>query len=201
MPARPAGRFANQGMIVAQSASLSAAIAGRYAQAVFDIAQGDGVLDALSTEVAALSGTLDASADLRAVLSSPAYSRDDQANVVAAVAAKLNLAPTLKNTLALMARNGRLFALPALLTQLSQLIAQARGEVTAEVVSAQALTAEQTERLTGMLAEKSGKTVKLNTRVDESLIGGMIVKLGSRMIDSSIRSKLASLQNIMKEVG
>lgn len=201
MPARPAGRFANQGMIVAQSASLSAAIAGRYAQAVFDIAQGDGALDTLSTEVAALSGTLDASAELRAVLSSPAYSRDDQANVVAAVAAKLNLAPTLKNTLALMARNGRLFALPALLVQLSQLIAEARGEVTAEIVSAQALTAEQTERLTGMLAEKSGKTIKLNTRVDESLIGGMIVKLGSRMIDSSIRSKLASLQNIMKEVG
>lgn len=168
---------------------------------MFDIAQGDGALDTLSTEVAALSGTLDASAELRAVLSSPAYSRDDQANVVAAVAAKLNLAPTLKNTLALMARNGRLFALPALLVQLSQLIAEARGEVTAEIVSAQALTAEQTERLTGMLAEKSGKTIKLNTRVDESLIGGMIVKLGSRMIDSSIRSKLASLQNIMKEVG
>lgn len=201
MPARPAGRFANQGMIVAQSASLSAAIAGRYAQAVFDIAQGDGALDTLSAEVAALSETLDASADLRAVLSSPAYSRHDQANVVAEVAAKLNLAPTMKNTLALMARNGRLFALPSLLAQLSQLIAEGRGEVTAEIVSAQALTAAQTERLTGMLAEKSGKTVKLNARVDESLIGGMIVKLGSRMIDSSIRSKLASLQNIMKEVG
>jgi len=186
---------------VAQSASLSAAIAGRYAQAVFDIAESDNALDNLSREVDALTGTLEASGELRQVFASPAYSREDQAAVAAAVAGKLGLGATMKNALALMAENRRLFALPALLSQLNRLIADARGEVTAEVTSAQALTPEQTDRLTKILAEKSGKTVKLNARVDEGLIGGMIVKLGSQMIDSSIRSKLASLQNVMKEVG
>ena len=81
------------------------------------------------------------------------------------------------------------------------MLADDRGEVTADVVSAVPLSDDQKQRLTATLAEKSGKTVKLNTRVDESLIGGMIVKLGSQMIDSSIKSKLASLQNAMKEVG
>ena len=94
-----------------------------------------------------------------------------------------------------------LFALPQFVAKLRGLIADARGEVTADVVSAQALSDAQTTRLIGALAAKSGKKVKLNARVDESLIGGMIVKLGSQMIDSSIRSKLASLQNAMKEVG
>ena len=83
---------------------------------------------------------------------------------------------------------------------LKSLVAEARGEVTAEVVSAAPLTQEQERRLTETLAQKSGKTVKLDARVDDTLIGGMIVKLGSQMIDSSIRSKLASLQNVWKEV-
>jgi F-type H+-transporting ATPase subunit delta len=91
--------------------------------------------------------------------------------------------------------------LPQLTARLAELIATERGEVTADVTSAIALTDAQMDRLKQTLAEKSGKTVKLNTRVDETLIGGMIVKLGSQMIDSSVRSKLASLQNVMKEVG
>ena len=107
----------------------------------------------------------------------------------------------LANTLQLMARNRRLFVLPQLARQLQALIAEERGEVTAEVTSAVALTDDQQTRLRDTLVQKSGKKVKLNTRVDEALIGGMIVKLGSQMIDSSIRSKLASLQNAMKEVG
>ena len=98
-------------------------------------------------------------------------------------------------------QNRRLFTLPQLVERLGELIAEERGEVTADVVTAAPLSEDQQRRLTETLAQKSGRTVKLNTRVDESLIGGMIVKLGSQMIDSSIRSKLASLQNVMKEVG
>ena len=113
----------------------------------------------------------------------------------------MGLSKTLSNTLKLMAQNRRLFVLPQLLGQLQRLIAVERGEVTADVTSAVALSDDQQKRLRDTLAEKSGKTVKLNTRVDESLIGGMIVKLGSQMVDSSVRSKLASLQNAMKEVG
>ncbi len=113
----------------------------------------------------------------------------------------MGLSPVLANTLQLMAKNRRLFVLPQLTARLAELIATERGEVTADVTSAIALTDVQMDRLKQTLAEKSGKTVKLNTRVDETLIGGMIVKLGSQMIDSSVRSKLASLQNVMKEVG
>ena len=186
---------------MAQSASISANIAGRYAQAVFDIAREDGSIDKLADEVARLAAVLEESADLRDMLASPMLSRDDQARALGAVAERMGLGATLRNTLSLMADNRRLFALPQLVARLGELIADMRGEVTAEVVSAQPLSDEQSQRLIRTLAEKSGKTVKLNTRVDEGLIGGMIVQLGSRMIDTSVRSKLASLQNVMKEVG
>ena len=186
---------------MANSASISANIAGRYAQAVFDIVKEEGGFDRLSEQLSALADTLADSADLRDLIDSPVYSRAQQESAISAVAEKLGLSATLKNTLALMAQNRRLFTLPALIGRLRDLIAEEKGEVTAEVVAAQALSPEQEKRLTETLAGKSGKTVKLNTRVDESLIGGMIVKLGSKMIDTSIRSKLAALQNVMKEVG
>lgn len=186
---------------MAQSASISSGVAGRYAQALFDIASQDGGVDRLADEVKALTETLEGSAELRAALGSPVLTREDQGRVVAAVADRMGLSPVLKNTLALMAENRRLFALPHFLKALDRLVADARGEITAEVITAQPLNAEQTDRLVRSLGEKSGKTVKLNSRVDESLIGGMIVKLGSKMIDTSIRSRLSSLQNTMKEVG
>lgn len=188
-------------MTVANSVSMSQSIAGRYAQAVFEITKEDGGLDALAQQTADLDAALKNSAELRDLIASPIYSRDQQARAIGALSAKMRLSPILSNTLQLMARNRRLFVLPQLIARLAELIAIERGEVTADVTSAIALTGEQQERLKKTLAQKSGKTVKLNTRVDETLIGGMIVKLGSTMIDSSIRSKLASLQNVMKEVG
>lgn len=186
---------------MANTASISANIAGRYAQAVFDLVQEQGTLDQLAGELDGLRAALDDSADLRDLISSPLYSREQQESAITAIAQAMGLSPVLTNTLRLMSQNRRLFTLPQLVQRLQGLIAEARGEVTADVVSAAPLTDEQQRRLTETLAEKSGKTVKLNTRVDEGLIGGMIVKLGSQMIDSSIRSKLASLQNVMKEVG
>lgn len=186
---------------MANSASMSHSIAGRYAQAVFDIVSEEGGLDALAGQIEDLGAALRDSADLRALITSPVYTRDDQSRAIGALTAKMGLSATLANTLQLMARNRRLFVLPQLVARLRDLIAEARGEVTADVTSAVALSDEQQKRLTETLAAKSGKKVKLNARVDEGLIGGMIVKLGSQMIDSSIRSKLASLQNVMKEVG
>lgn len=188
-------------MTVANSASISADIAGRYAQALFDLARDSGGIDALSGQLDDLALAYDASQDLRDLTLSPLYDRQQQETAIGALAGRMGLAPELANTLRLMARNRRLFTLPQFLARLRDLIAEAKGETTADVVSAQALTDEQKVRLADTLAAKSGKTVKLNARVDESLIGGMIVKLGSQMIDSSIRSKLASLQNAMKEVG
>lgn len=188
-------------MTVANSVSMSQSIAGRYAQAVFDIVREEGGLDDLARQTDDLGAALTDSADLRSLISSPLYTRDDQARAIGALAQKMGFSTVLANTLQLMARNRRLFVLPQLVRQLQARIAEERGEVTAEVTSAVALTDDQQMRLRDTLARKSGKKVKLNTRVDDTLIGGMIVKLGSQMIDSSVRSKLASLQNAMKEVG
>ena len=149
----------------------------------------------------ALGGALAGSAELRDLIASPVYSRDDQSRAIAGLAARMGLSAPLANGLALMAAKRRLFALPQLLKSLGALIAEEKGEMTAEVTTATELSAAQARTLAEALKKQTGKTVKLNTAVDDSLIGGMIVKLGSRMVDTSIRSKLASLKNAMKEVG
>nr|WP_175581758.1 F0F1 ATP synthase subunit delta [Pseudooceanicola sp. HF7] len=186
---------------VSEPASISYGIASRYASAVFEISNENGELSDLETSVNELSAALDASEDLREVISSPLISRTEQGNAIAAVAAKLGLTAALSSTLGLMAQKRRLFALPQLVKRLEELLAEHKGEVTAEVTSAEPLTKEQSEKLSAMLAETIGKQVKLQTTVDESLIGGLVVKVGSRMVDTSIRSKLNALQNVMKEVG
>jgi len=186
---------------VSEPASISAGIAERYATAVFEIAKESNSLGALESSVDALASAVTESADLRGMLSSPLLSREEQGSAISALAVKMGLDPILKNVLGLMAQKRRLFVVPQLLGALRELLAAERNEVTAEVISAQPLTAEQTEALSKSLAANAGKTVKLNAAVDESLIGGLIVKVGSKMIDTSIRSKLNSLQNAMKEVG
>jgi len=186
---------------VSEPASISAGIAGRYATAVFELAKEANGLAALEADVAALEQALKDSADLRGLIASPVFSRDEQGRAVSAIAARMGLSPTVANTLSLMAANRRLFVLPQLLSALGDMIAEEKGEVTAEVTAAAELTKTQAEKLAASLKKSVGKTVKLNTTVDESLIGGLIVKVGSKMIDTSIRSKLASLQNAMKEVG
>jgi F-type H+-transporting ATPase subunit delta len=176
-------------------------VAGRYATALFEIAKHDKGLDQVEADIAALEAALAESADLRSMIASPMHSREEQGRAIAAVAAKMGLGKTVSNTLGLMAANRRLFVVPGLLSQIKALIADDRGEVTAEVISAKPLTKAQTESLAGTLKASVGKDVTLDVTVDEDLIGGLVVKVGSRMIDTSIRSKLAKLQNAMKEVG
>ena len=151
--------------------------------------------------MADLRATLSQSADLRDLIASPVYTRDEQGNVIAAIAAKMGLSVLFSNTLRLMAGNRRLFVLPQLLTVLRDMIAVEKGEVTADVTAAQALSAGQAEALAKSLSASFGKKVQLNVAVDATLIGGLVVKVGSKMIDTSIRAKLAALQNAMKEVG
>ncbi|MBL3702566.1 F0F1 ATP synthase subunit delta [Sulfitobacter sp. BDSS02] len=186
---------------MSEPASISTGIAERYATAIFEIAQENGNLDGLETSVGDLSAALNDSADLSAMIKSPLISRGEQRNAISALAKKMDLAPVLQNALALMADKRRLFVVPQLLSVLREQLADQRGEVVAEVTSAKALTKEQTEKLSKSLSANVGKTVTINATVDESLIGGLIVKVGSKMIDTSIRSKLNSLQNSMKEVG
>ena len=186
---------------MSEPASISAGIAARYATAIFEIAQENKNLDSLETSINDLATALGESAELRSLIESPLVSRSDQESAIAAIAKKMNLNEVLAKSLSLMAQKRRLFVVPQLISALREQIAQERGEVTAEVTSAKALTKTQSENLASTLKERVGKTVTINSVVDESLIGGLIVKVGSKMIDTSIRSKLNSLQNAMKEVG
>ena len=192
----------NSGRVdVAEPASISLGIAGRYAQALFELAKEAGGLAALEADADALGAALKASPELAAVIASPVIGREEQSAAVQAVAARMGVSMLVANTLALMASKRRLFVLPQLVADLQRRIAAEKGEVTAEVTSATALSPAQAAALIATLKASSGKDIKLNASVDESLIGGLIVKLGSTMIDTSVKSKLAALQNAMKEVG
>jgi F-type H+-transporting ATPase subunit delta len=186
---------------VAESVSISTGIAARYAAALFEISKDEGALKTLEADAAALADALAVSPELTAMIASPVVAREEQGNAMAAVAAKLGLSTLTSNTIALMAAKRRLFVLPQMVADLRARIANEKGEVTAEVTSATALTAAQAKTLAATLKAKVGKDVILNTTVDESLIGGLIVKLGSTMIDTSVKARLAALQNAMKEVG
>ena len=141
------------------------------------------------------------SADLNHLISSPIYSRDQQQSAILAISKKLSLSSVMTNTLALMAEKRRLFVVPTFLSVLEDLIAESKNELTAEVISAKELTTGQLDKLAKSLKSNFSKDIKINASVDETLIGGMIVKVGSRMIDTTIQAKLNSLQNVMKEVG
>lgn len=186
---------------MSETASISSGVAGRYATAVFELAKDQKKLPAVEKDLDSLEAALEGSAEFNNLLTSPVYSRDEQGAAIAALAKKMKLSPIVGNTLGLMASKRRLFVVPHLVKALRGAIAEHNGEVTAEVTSAKALTKAQSDKLAKTLKERFGKTVKINATVDESLIGGLIVKVGSKMIDTSIRSKLGSLQNAMKEVG
>lgn len=186
---------------MSEPASISTGIAQRYATAVFELAKEAKKIKVIEADLTALHDVMSTSDDFRALIHSPIYTRDEQAAAVTALAKKMKLSPMMGNTLSLMAQNRRLFVLPQLVQTLRDIIADDKGEVTADVTSAKALTKTQAEKLAASLKKTTGKTVTLHQSVDESLIGGLIVKVGSKMIDTSISSKLNSLQNVMKEVG
>ncbi len=186
---------------MSEPASISSGIAERYATAIFEIAHESKELAKLESSVDHLAEALDASADLSDMIASPIISRTEQQKAITAISEHLKLTQALSRGVALMAQKRRLFALPQLILALRAMIADNNGEVQADVTSAKALTKAQSDKLVKTLKANIGKEVKINATVDESLIGGLIVKVGSKMIDTSIRSKLASLQNSMKEVG
>ncbi|MFT7057828.1 MAG: F-type H+-transporting ATPase subunit delta [Pseudorhodobacter sp.] len=186
---------------MSETASISSGIAERYATALFELAKESNALKSLEGDIDALDAALARSADMQTLIASPLYSRADQSSAIAAIAAKMGLSALVANTLALMAEKRRLFVLPQLIAILREKISTEKGEVTAEVTAAVKLTAAQAKELAATLKARVGKTVILKTTVDESLIGGLVVKLGSTMIDTSVKAKLAALQNAMKEVG
>lgn len=200
-PCGAAGRQMKKGVDVSETASISSSIAGRYAQALFELARDAGRLETLRADAATLTAALAESADLRAMIASPVVGREEQGAAIRALASAMGLDGLTANALALMAARRRLFVLPQLVRAIEARIAAEMGEVTAAVTSATPLDEAERAALSGMLRTHFGKDVTLNTSVDETLIGGLVVKVGSRMIDTSIRAKLAKLQNVMKEVG
>ncbi len=182
-------------------ASISTGIAQRYATAVFELAKEGKTLAEVEKDLDALEAALAESADLSAMITSPIYPRDSQAKAMTALAKKMGLSDSMTGALGLMAEKRRLFVLPQFIASLRAAIAEDKGEVTAEVVAAKAMTKAQQDKLAKALKAAVGKDVKINLAVDESLIGGLVVKVGSKMIDSSVRSRLNALQNSMKEVG
>jgi F-type H+-transporting ATPase subunit delta len=186
---------------VSEPASISSGVAARYATAIFELCKEKSRLGKLETGIEELAAALSESADLRAMIHSPVLSRRDQGRAISALAEEMGLVEPLARGLAVMAQNRRLYVVPHLIAHLRALIAEEKGEVTADVTSAKALTKAQTEKLAKTLAGRFGETVKINATVDDSLIGGLVVKVGSKMIDTSIRAQLNSLQNAMKEVG
>ncbi len=186
---------------VSETASYSSGIASRYATAVFELAKEAGKVSDVENDIDALAAALEASADFRELISSPIYSREQQQRGIVAISEKMGLGDIMTKTLGLMAEKRRLFVLPQLIGAVRHLIAQEKGEVTAEVRTAKKLTKTQEAKLAAALKNAVGKDVNIDATVDESLIGGLVVKVGSKMIDTSIAARLSNLQNAMKEVG
>jgi F-type H+-transporting ATPase subunit delta len=186
---------------VSETAGISTGIASRYATAVFDLAKEGKAIKALESDAAALQAAIGESADLLTLLTSPLYSREEQSIAITAIAEKMKLSAMTINVLALLASKRRLFVMPHLLSVLQNMLSEERGEVTADVTTAKKLTKGQSDKLAKTLKAQVGKSVTIKETVDETIIGGLIVKVGSKMIDTSIASKLNALQNTMKEVG
>lgn len=176
-------------------------MAGRYAIALFDLALDEDKLDEVDGALAQIEALLAESPDFARLVRSPVFSSEDQARALMAVAAVTGVRGLTANFLQLLVKNRRLFALRDIIAGFRRLLADHRGEITAEIISAIPLSAAQTDELKASLKAKTGKAVTLNLTVDPSILGGLIVKIGSRMIDTSIRTKLNALKFAMKEVG
>ena len=180
---------------------MMAGVAGRYASALLETANEQGQLAAIEADIDTVQGALAESDDLRRMVRSPVFSAEDQAKALDALLGRIGVNPLTLNFFKELARNRRLFAAEDIIRAFKALAAEARGEVQAEVTSAVALNDSQLDALKEQLKNSVGKDVQLEATVDPSLLGGLIVKIGSRMIDSSLKTKLATLNTRMKEVG
>jgi len=186
---------------LAADSSVNSGIADRYATALFDLAKDQGALDTVESDLGDLSGMLSESEDLDRLVRSPVIARAEQASAMAAVLDKAGVGALVRNFVGVVANNNRLFALKSIITSYKAMMAAHRGEVSAEVVAAQPLDDEQKSRVADALKTAIGQDVNIDVRIDESLIGGMVVRVGSRMVDMSLATKLQGLRVAMKGVG
>jgi F-type H+-transporting ATPase subunit delta len=186
---------------VAGEVDTSSGVAGRYATALFQLALEGNALEQVAADLDRFNEALDAFEDLTRLVKSPVFSADEQGRALAAVLEQLKIEGLTRNFLLLAAKNRRLFATPDMTRAFRAMLARHRGETSASVTAAAKLTDGQITALKQALKAALGKEVMLEERVDPTLLGGLIVKVGSRMIDTSLRTRLNSLKVAMKEVG
>jgi ATP synthase, F1 delta subunit len=186
---------------VASEAETSSGVAGRYANALFELAKEQKALDEVAVDLNRFNEALDAFDDLTRLVKSPVFTAEEQGRALAAILDQLKIEGLTKNFLLLVAKNRRLFATPDMIRAFRAMLARHRGETSAMVTAAAKLTETQLTALKQALKAALGQEVMLEERVDPGLLGGLIVKVGSRMVDSSLRTKLNTLKVAMKEVG
>ena len=185
---------------MAESPSVSG-VSGRYATALFELARDEKSIDAVRADLDKFDAMLADSAELKRLVRSPVFSSDTQARALSAVLDKAGISGISANFLKVLTANRRLFAVDQVIRAFRALVAKFKGEATADVTVAEKLSDKNLDALKAALKSVTGKDVALNVNVDPSIIGGLVVKLGSRMIDSSLRTKLNSIKHAMKEAG
>jgi len=186
--------------VAAENPSVSG-VSGRYATALFELARDENSIDAVKADLDRFAAMLDESADLKRLVRSPVFAAEAQLKALSAVLEKAEITGVSANFLKVLAANRRLFAVSEVIRAFNALVAKFKGEATADVTVAETLSDKNLEALKAALKSVTGKDVTLDVKVDPSIIGGLVLKLGSRMIDSSLRTKLNSIKNAMKEAG
>lgn len=186
---------------MAQSSSPISAVAQRYAHSLFELALESNSVAKVEGDLGRFEALLDGSEDLQRLIKSPVFASEDQERAIAAVADKAGITGLVGNFLRVAAANRRLFSVPGMIAAFRKIAAEHRGEASAEVASAHELTAAQINELKAALKGVAGKDVSVAVTVDPSLLGGLVVKMGSRQIDTSLKTKLNSLKLALKEVG
>jgi F-type H+-transporting ATPase subunit delta len=175
-------------------------MAGRYATALFDLAREANAIDAVKSDLDRFEALVAESADLTRLVRSPVFSEEEQLRALSAVLERAGIGGLPANFLKLVTSNRRLFAVRDMIKAFGALVAQHKGEATAEVTVAEQLKDEHVQALRAALKSVSGKDVDLDIKVDPAILGGLVVKLGSRMVDTSLRTKLNAIKHAMKEV-
>ncbi|WP_260922493.1 F0F1 ATP synthase subunit delta [Novosphingobium sp. 9] len=180
------------------SGAIKASLQGRYASALFDLASEAGTVSTVESDLEGLGQALRESAEMADLIRNPQLSRKAAGQAIDAVAGVLGVSPLTRNFLGVLAANRRLASLPGIVTAFAAIAAAQRGEVSAEVASAHPLSEAQVEELRHKLEAREGRKIKLSTRIDPELLGGLVVTIGSKRIDSSIRTRLNSLAQAMQ---
>jgi len=183
---------------VENSGGITASLQGRYASALYELANEKKAVATVESDLEKVGQAILESADLSALIRNPMVGRDAAAKAIASVAGVLGLSDITSNFLGVLAGNRRLSALPDIVRAFSAIAAAARGEVNAEVTSAHPLSASQLKELAAKLKAREGKDVKITAKVDPEILGGLVVRIGSTQIDSSIRTRLNTLAQAMK---